>query len=76
MEIYTPMTMTRPPLPDDQRRKLRQVRMTDAEWELIQQVASETGKTASDITRDGAIKEAKRLRKAAGQPKPDGQPDA
>ena len=41
----------RPSVPPDERRKLRSVKMTDAEWEEIQKRAADLGVSASEYIR-------------------------
>ena len=41
----------RPSVPPDERRKLRSVKMTDAEWEEIQKRAADSGVSASEFIR-------------------------
>jgi len=41
----------RPSVPPDERRKLRSVKMTDAEWEEIQKRAADSGVSASEYIR-------------------------
>mgnify|MGYP001016546308 CR=1 len=41
----------RPSVPPDEKRKLRSVKMTDAEWEEIQKRAADLGVSASEYIR-------------------------
>lgn len=41
----------RPPMGPNERRKLRSVKMTDAEWEEIQKRAADSGVSASEYIR-------------------------
>ncbi len=41
----------RPALPDNEKRKPRSVKMTDAEWEEIQKRAADSGVSASEYIR-------------------------
>lgn len=55
--------MPRPPLPDDEKRKIRPVWMTDDEWEKVASAAALIGISAGEVMRRGGLKEAANIRR-------------